>query len=179
MSFMFNPLPYDDMSYINQLCLPEGVSEAVVSGSAATAGYLSTAAKNKLSNGSDFCIIAMEGYISAQWEQVIDLMARNISESGIEFVTYDISEYYKPAEELNKMFDHLLPQDRVKDPVLLFGRLTDGSYEDIKLKGNTTKAAIKSILKDKNDDWFNSVAKEGKDNHNKKILDSIQISIID
>ncbi len=131
MSFMFNPHPYDDMSAINKLCLPEGVSEAVVSGSAATAGYLSTAAKNKLSNGSDFCIIAMEGYISAQWEQVIDLMARNISESGIEFVTYDISEYYKPAEELNKMFDHLLPQDRVKDPVLLFGRLTDGSYEDI------------------------------------------------
>ena len=33
-------------------------------------------------------------------------------------------------------------------------RKKDGTWEDIKLKGNTTKASIKNILADKNDEWF-------------------------
>ena len=43
----------------------------------------------------------------------------------------------------------------------------NGDWEDIKLKGNTTKASLKSILVEKNDDWFNFIHKAGKDNHYK------------
>lgn len=40
----------------------------------------------------------------------------------------------------------------------------DGTYDDIKLKGNTTKATLQNILTDKSEEWFNSVYKESKDN---------------
>lgn len=36
-------------------------------------------------------------------------------------------------------------------------RKKDGTWEDIKLKGNTTKACLKNILIDKNDEWFNEI----------------------
>ncbi len=43
-------------------------------------------------------------------------------------------------------------------------RKKDGTWEDIKLKGNTTKVSLKNILADKTDEWFNSIYKKGKDN---------------
>lgn len=51
----------------------------------------------------------------------------------------------------------------------------DGSYDDIKLKGNSTKVAINNILKHKDEFWFDSIIKEGKDNHQKEILEKFPL----
>lgn len=49
-------------------------------------------------------------------------------------------------------------------------RAKNGKEQDNKLKGNTTKIAINNILKNKDDEWLNFIAKQGKDNHKKEIL---------
>jgi CRISPR-associated endonuclease Csn1 len=46
-------------------------------------------------------------------------------------------------------------------------RKKDGTYEDIKLKGNTTKNELQKILTDKEDAWFNEVYKTSTDKHYK------------
>jgi hypothetical protein len=47
-------------------------------------------------------------------------------------------------------------------------RKKDGTWEDIKLKGNTTKASLQNILNDKDENWFNTINKKGTDNHTKE-----------
>ena len=42
----------------------------------------------------------------------------------------------------------------------------DRTWEDIKLKGNTTKVSLQKILTDKTEEWFNSIYKKSNDNHN-------------
>jgi len=49
-------------------------------------------------------------------------------------------------------------------------RKKDGTYEDIKLKGNTTKVSIKNILYDKSDNWFNQIHSEKQNISNIQLL---------
>jgi len=44
-------------------------------------------------------------------------------------------------------------------------RSKKGDLQENLLKGNNTKACLKSVLKDKSDEWFNEIAKTGEDKH--------------
>lgn len=49
-------------------------------------------------------------------------------------------------------------------------RKRDGSYDDIKLKGNTTKAELQNILKDKSAEWFEELHPQNKKVTNLQLL---------
>ncbi|WP_378106399.1 type II CRISPR RNA-guided endonuclease Cas9 [Chryseobacterium sp. sg2396] len=49
-------------------------------------------------------------------------------------------------------------------------RKRDGSYDDIKLKGNTTKAELRNILKDKSAEWFEELHHQNKKVTNLQLL---------
>lgn len=131
MSFMFNPHLYDDMSAINHLALSQETAKSIVCGNKQIADYLSTIVDKYMSDEKNCCIIAMDGYISAQLEQIINLLSQEFASKKIEFAAYDISAVYKPAEVLEDQLKEYLPEDRVTDPVLLFGKLFGGRYEDV------------------------------------------------
>ncbi len=49
-------------------------------------------------------------------------------------------------------------------------RKKDGTYDDIKIKGNTTKAEIKNILTEKTDQWFELTHEQNKEISNLQLL---------
>ncbi len=49
-------------------------------------------------------------------------------------------------------------------------RKKDGTYEDIKLKGNTTKSELQKILYDKDDHWFNQIHSDKQSISNLQLL---------
>lgn len=163
MSFMFNPHPFDDMSAINRPKISKETATSIVCGLKETAKYLSGILSEyfKENKNRDCCILAMDGYISAQWEQTINLIIQNLKLSSIDVSIIDISKKYKSSELLEKQFEEYLPKERKVDPVLLFGRLikkNEKKYEYIfdsilleELKRNlerekTKKTGIKKVI---------------------------------
>lgn len=133
MSFMFNPHPYNDMTPINRPKLSKETIDSVICGTKETAKFLSDVLEAHFSSNPalNCCIIAMDGYISAQWEQTINLVTQNLSLKSIDVIPINIDSRYKSSLQLEEEFEEYLPADRVKDPVLLFGKLFKGGFEEI------------------------------------------------
>lgn len=132
MSFMFNPYPYDDPKPVNRPKLLEDTVRSIISGTKETAGYISELLLEKLREKAGAgLVVAMDGYIGAQWDQTINLVSQTLRNKSIQVTTIDFAETFKPSEQLERELEENLPLDRVKDPVLLFGKLFKGGYEDL------------------------------------------------
>lgn len=132
MSFMFNPHPYDDPKAVNKLKLGAETVRSIVSGTKESAGYISDLLIKKLiNNPKKNVIIALDGYSSAQFDQTVNLVSQNLGIKSIKVSTFNVSELLKPSAQLDLEFAENLPADRVKDPVLLYGKLFKGTYEDV------------------------------------------------
>ena len=115
MSFMFNPFPYNDPNAVNNLTNDGSVrTEKIAHGTAQLAAIF-----------ADLCrenrIIAIDGYTTAPFDALLGLLPPNceiLSVAGI----------YRSAAELKALFADYLPEDREKDPVLLYGRLFKAGY---------------------------------------------------
>lgn len=143
---MFNPHPYDDPKAVNKLKLSSDTVSSVVSGTKETAAYLSGLLAGKLDkNPKQNVIIALDGYASAQFDETVNLISQNLGMKSIKVSICNVAELFKSAEELDAMFAENLPQDRVKDPVLLYGKLFKGHYEDLMDAGKL--AAFEEKLK--------------------------------
>lgn len=131
MSFMFNPHPYDDPTAVNRPKLSEEVIKSIVSGTKETAGHITDVIVKKLEDGSNNVVIALDGYISAQFDQTINLLSQNLKLKGFGVKTFDFKNVLKAATVLDEDFAENLKEDKEKDPVLLYGKLFKGSYEDL------------------------------------------------
>jgi len=111
MSFMFKPYPFTDPAAVNHIELPAELRQAPVAGNAAVAAKL-------LSHSPR--VLLLDGYVGADFASLL----RNLGEqlSGKKIVTLEISEAYRSSEELEKFLVDFLPEDRIIDPILLFGK---------------------------------------------------------
>ena len=135
MSFMFNPFPYDDPNAINRIDAT-GIDTATASvGNDAVSRTLAAIVKK----GG---IIALDGYTTAPFDAILALAGdvRKIA----------VSSVLKSPAELRELFRDNLPEDRKKDPVLLYGKLFKagyaGMFDKAKLDAlkNTLEAAKKA-----------------------------------
>jgi len=124
MSFMFNPSPYDEESAINYPKLSDECVNSLKIGAVSIAGDMIKVLDGKT-------VIALEGYASADFSPLVNLIKGKCQESGIDIEIISMEEIYKSAEELEEEFKQYLPFDREKDPVLLFGRRIEGGYTNI------------------------------------------------
>jgi mannose-6-phosphate isomerase class I len=130
---MFNPHPFDDPNVVNRPELPAGIADEIVPGTKETAGYLAGMLVEKVRRESrkNGFVLAMDGYIGAQWQQVVNLITQELKNKALHVVCFDFSQSFKTSGELDVMFAGNLDVDKGKDPVSLFGKLFKGNYEDL------------------------------------------------
>lgn len=128
MSFMFNPHPYDDCTPVNRPELREELVSRSVFGAEKVMRFLSTKVLDfKNSKGS--CVVSVEGYPSADFTQFANGIMCFLKGQKVKLVSTD--SLCLSSDEINEMIADCLPTDRVKDPVLLYGRLFDGGFPDL------------------------------------------------
>lgn len=132
MSFMFNPYDYDDSKVINRPKLSDETINSVITGTKESAKHISNLLIKKINEKSgNNVVIALDGYISAQWKQTINLLSQNLKLKSIGVTTIDFAEVFKSSGQLDEELSECLEVDRVKDPVLLFGKIFKGTFEDL------------------------------------------------
>ncbi|MDD6260256.1 MAG: class I mannose-6-phosphate isomerase [Clostridiales bacterium] len=135
MSFMFNPFPYDDPSAVNR------IDASGIDTSSASVGNDAVAASlaGIIRKGG---VIALDGYTTAPFETVLSL-AGDVQKIAV-------SSILKSPAELRELFRDNLPEDRKKDPVLLYGKLFKegyaGIFDPVKLAG--LKSALEAAKKE-------------------------------
>lgn len=155
MSFMFNPYPYDDPTAVNRPNLSAETIQSIVSGTKETAAYISNLLIEKVNAKSKNPVIALDGYISTQWEQTVNLVSQNLKQKSIKVKAIHFSEIYKSATQLEEELAPYLKEDLEKDPVLLFGKLFKGSFEDLLDEARLNN--LENLLKSTKADFSNEV----------------------
>ncbi len=131
---MYNPFPYDDPSAVNKIAVDPSLRAAIARGLPAAAAQLARAAAEKArANGT--CVLALDGYISAPFEILARQTARAAAQAGLAVRIVDSSRLYKEEAALAAELLRSLPEDRVEDPPLLYGRLYSGGYEGLMDEG--------------------------------------------
>ena len=144
---MFNPYDYDDPNVVNRPKLSDEIINSVISGTKQSAAHISRLLVNKINeNPVDKVVIALDGYISANWDQTINLISQNLKLKSIKVTSINFTDIYKTPEQLDEELSGCLETDLEKDPVLLFGKVFNGVYED--LLNNQKLDALKKILED-------------------------------
>lgn len=116
MSFMYDPIPYDENSALNKI---HGLSQKrILFGVELICDEL-------LNNWKDNEIIALDGYLSADFERII----RTLKEKDASIKFFSTTSYMKSKEEISKMLKDYLPHDPLKDPYDLFGKLYSETIE--------------------------------------------------
>ena len=111
MSFMFKPYPFTDPVAVNHIQLPSDLRNSPVAGNAAVA-------KKLLANNPK--LILLDGYVGADFSSLINNIRELLPGKKIELVSF--AEAYRSSEELENALTDSLPEDRVIDPILLFGK---------------------------------------------------------
>lgn len=128
---MFNPHPYDDPTAINRPKLPEETIKSIVPGTKETAIRITNEILIKLEANNSSVVLALDGYTGAQFEQTVNLISQNLKLKSIDLEIFDFKNVLKSSSVLDVEFAENLKEDKEKDPVLLFGKLFKGSYEDL------------------------------------------------
>ena len=136
MSFMFNPYPYNDPNAVNRIENDGSVDLGRTAiGNAAVAAVL----QKEVRPGR---VIGIDGYATVPFGAVIGLLPKTA-----EFIS--VASLYKSADELRALFAEYLPEDKEKDPVLLYGKIFKNGYEGI--FDSSKLAALQETLKNKGD----------------------------
>lgn len=130
MSFMFNPYPYDDYSAINRPNLSKKTTNSISVGLESAVLSIFNEIK-KILIRKNSTVVCMDGYVGAEWSQLINLLSGELTKQNIKIRIFDTRTLYKSHKEINNMLYQNLPLDKDKDPVLLFGKLFNGGYETI------------------------------------------------
>ena len=96
MSFMYNPFPYDDPRAVNRPQLPAEAVGAVVSGTLEAARSLAAelAARLEAAPGKS-PVAAFDGYATADWSRMINLLSQQLLQRGIALEAVDFREVLK------------------------------------------------------------------------------------
>ena len=143
MSFMFKPLAYDDMSAVNKIDLPEKVKKSLVVGNNNVGISIAKYCIENMKNNSYY--LSIDGYVSAEFDIVLKGIREYCEKENIKFTTVNIKDYYKSESGINDLTKENLPLNYDDDPVLLFGKLFEGSMDDLmdKDKLNSLYGALK------------------------------------
>lgn len=133
MSFMFKPLDYDDYSAINRPKIIKDYSSSI--------GYGNIEVARKIVNSIDSIVdkkhkalVLIDGYISANFDLCINLITQILAKGSYKYKLINMKNLYKHKEELEDMFKENLPNKSDEDPVCLFGKVFDGTFDDIFIK---------------------------------------------
>ncbi len=143
MSFMFNPFPYDDPNAINRIAF-DAAQKAVITRCTRESAKAVAAAIQKIIAGQANAIIGIDGYISAPVGQLAGLVAICSEELGIPVKLMDTRSLFLSADILTEKLRPYLPEDRVTDPVLLFGSIFKEGYAG--LMSPDTIAALRNDI---------------------------------
>lgn len=128
---MFNPHPYDDPTAVNRPKLSDKTINSIIKGTKESAAYISKLLSEKAASKTGAMVVAFDGYVGAEWEQTVNLLSQALKLQKVKVSVYNIADTYKSSAELDELFEENLKEDLDKDPVLLFGKLFNGGYEDI------------------------------------------------
>ncbi|MBQ9310585.1 MAG: phosphoheptose isomerase [Bacteroidales bacterium] len=126
---MYNPFPYDDPTPVNRPVLSEDAVNSLTAGIVKSAAKL--AALSAAQAAGRNVIIAIDGYTTADFGSLVNLLCGELSKRGVKTVTQDFSATYKSETELRRLIDDNLSWDRSEDPTLLFGKIFHGGYQGI------------------------------------------------
>jgi mannose-6-phosphate isomerase len=129
MSFMFKPLAYDDLNAVNRIEISDAVKASLVVGNDEVGRAIGKQCFDKMHGGA--YILAIDGYVSAEFEVLLKGVKDFCSQQNIPFNDYSMKDIYKTEEEINEITKESLPLNYEDDPVLLFGKLYEGSMEDL------------------------------------------------
>jgi mannose-6-phosphate isomerase len=130
MSFMFNPHPYDDPTAVNRPQLSNEVVGSIISGTKETAAHIAGLIEKELQKSGNF-ILALDGYIGAQFGQTVNLVSQALALKQIKVEAINFGDTFKSPGQLDAELSDYLEEDLEKDPVLLYGKLFKGGYEDL------------------------------------------------
>lgn len=111
MSFMFKPFRYTDPESINTPAIPEEIAALSVFGN-------ETIARELIKTVPANHALLIDGYVGA----IFSTLNMRIAEVEENCCFINLDEAWKSSDELEKMLTESLPQDRVIDPILLFGK---------------------------------------------------------
>jgi hypothetical protein len=136
MSFMYDPIPYDEESAKNKVSKKENLT--------LTQG-LDKISNVILSTWKEGEVYALDGYIAADFDAVVETL-RQMDNSILWIST---KECVKDIDEIDKMIAPCLPHDEKKDPYDLFGKLYSDDIETFfdKAKVSNLKERINGCSK--------------------------------
>ncbi len=143
-SFMFNPYPYEDISAINRPELDNETINSVSCGMTETITSITRLISEKLiqyeagqgkSQGKSIeqCVLAIDGYPGVEFGLFIERLKEHIERIGVkpDFKSFNMSSLFRESSVLEQELKEYLPEDRDKDPVLLYGQLYEKGYEGL------------------------------------------------
>ncbi len=114
MSFMFSPFPYDDLNAVNHVNVSLDVTNKILSNNELIKKELVSKLLNKSNK-----ILVIDGYPTCNFDVIVKMF------SNVKLI--NMRDIYKDEKEIYNMLKSYLPEDRIMDPVLLYGKLfTDG-----------------------------------------------------
>lgn len=114
MSFMFSPFPYDDLNAVNHVNVSLDVTNKILSNNELIKKELVSELFNKSNK-----ILVIDGYPTCNFDVIVKMF------SNVKLI--NMRDVYKDEKEIYNMLKSYLPEDRIMDPVLLYGKLfTDG-----------------------------------------------------
>ena len=144
MSFMLNPVDFDDQGAVNRIALGKKTTDSVISGTEKSAAFIAELLSDLTTREKRSVIAAFDGYTGALWMQSLKLITESLKEKSVNVTLENFEKVYKSRDLLDEIFADNLPSDREKDPVLLFGKLFKGSYDDI-LDGKESDELLKKV----------------------------------
>ena len=133
MSFMFKPYRFTDPEAINKPVIPLEISKQSVSGNDAVV-------KKLLKSAEKSNALFLDGYVGAYFPT----LCKRISEEIPDCILIDLRDAYKSSAELEALVADSLPQDRVIDPILLFGKSIHREFDTLFDRAKT--AALKTRI---------------------------------
>ena len=123
MSFMFRPYPYADPNAVNRICIPSSVRENLSYGIETVAKSISALFENGVKT------IGIDAYPGVEYETLINVLRQKLAAKNIEFV--DAVCVLLPPAVITEKLKSFLPEDRERDPVLLYGRRYTEGYSGL------------------------------------------------
>ena len=147
MSFMYNPYPFHDPKPVNRPQLDRETIDSIVAGGTQNVAkkFVAALAPKAREEG---VIVGFDGYTTAKWDLMTNLMARECELLGLQFEAVDCNAAtLKSAEEIDAIIDPLLIWDSKIDPTLLYGKVYHGGYEGLidAAKVQAFKKGIKKV----------------------------------
>lgn len=107
---MFKPFPYDDQSAVNHVVVEATYTDKMLMNNEAIASHLTSLLQDHKRH-----VIAIDGYPTCNFHVLADMF------KNVRFI--DMKDLYLSEDEIHDLLLSYLPEDKVMDPVLLYGKL--------------------------------------------------------